>query len=117
MSDPESLGITRTDALQLIEILAKRRKEILKKLESMAKHLPLGDAIPQEEILLQANLRDTDSEMDRVRDWYSLRVLEGLESSTNRLNTLTRVLIILTGGLIVFTLVLAWPQVSSFFDI
>jgi formate-dependent nitrite reductase membrane component NrfD len=44
-----------------------------------------------------------DRKVADIRDWYGLRVLEGLEEESRRLKWLTAILIVLTLVLTIFT--------------
>ncbi len=93
---PDPLGMSRRDALYRLEYLRRRREEItrnLKEIEDHPRHAGADDLSTKE---LLGELRDVDSEVAQVREWYALRVLESLDSSARTLNRLTFVLVILT---------------------
>ena len=56
-----------------------------------------------EQTALRQQIESIQAKISEVRDWYGLRVLEGLEEESRRLKWLTAILVVLTGVLIVFT--------------
>lgn len=98
-----SLGLTHKQAGERLGVLLKRSIELQEAMEATGVD-PYGDSVTTNYLKLRDQLNNTRAAMREIRDWYSLRVLETLESSASRLNGLTFALMVLTAVLIGLTI-------------
>ena len=108
MAEKESVGLDRKLTKRTLENLSKERRDILNEMKEkeLAGVNPYGDGIPVSYVQAQDKLRDVERRIDLAREWYSLHVLEDLESSSKTLSGLTIILIGLTTALTIFTIFL-----------
>jgi len=98
----KKFGLTKETTAGLLQQLLTKRVELQKKYEDLsAQNTGIMESLAM--IPIRQQREAIDKKIADIRDWYGLRVLEGLEEESRRLKWLTAVLIALTAILTIFT--------------
>jgi hypothetical protein len=99
---PKKFGLSSEATGELLQQLLEKRAELQKQYEDLsAKHAGPIESLAM--IPIRQQREAIDQKIADTREWYGLRVLEGLEEESRRLKWLTVVLIVLTAVLTIFT--------------
>jgi hypothetical protein len=98
----KKFGLTKETTADLLQQLFTKREELQKQYEDLSAKRA-GPIESLEMIPIRQQREAIDRKVADIRDWYGLRVLEGLEEESRRLKWLTAILIVLTLVLTIFT--------------
>jgi hypothetical protein len=111
MSERE-IGFDKETTLNRLQSLYEQRIKIWKIMDAKGylkdnKPKPMTANLP-EQVVLQAELDDLQRAINETREYYTLHLLESLESSSKELNIESKKLNKLTGVLLAFTVLLSF---------
>ena len=100
--EAEKIGFSKKVTFQALEELVNKRDEVRKKFDA-SRADSNSPILTIEQTALRQQIESIQAKISEVRDWYGIRVLEGLDEESRRLKWLTIVLIALTTVLAIFT--------------
>jgi len=108
----EGLGFDRETTVNRLHSLYEEKIKIWKIMNEKGylkdnKPKPMVRNMP-EQMVLQAELDNLQREIDETREYYTLHLLESLDSSSKELNAESKKLNRLTGVLVAFTVLLSF---------
>ena len=95
-------GLTKETTGELLQQLFTKRAELQEQYDALRTKNP-GIVESLEMIGIRQQREAIDRKVSDIRDWYGLRVFEGLEEESRTLKWLTVALIVLTAVLAIFT--------------